>query len=136
MKNTELLDKPIHTDVDLLQYWLELMSPLGFSSRRLYFVFLDHERRAVRQLHEINELPVSPDREFLDAFMSVLAHFAESFVFALLLTRPGRHPMDAHDKTWARELVAAGGRAGLRLEPIHLANDACLVPFAGDDLMS
>ncbi|MCW5952013.1 MAG: hypothetical protein KIT69_07125 [Propionibacteriaceae bacterium] len=135
MKNTELLDKPIHPDMDLHQYWLELMSPLGFSHCRLYFVFLDRERRAVRQLHEISDLPVTPDHDFLDAFMSILAHFAESFAFALLLTRPGHHPMDPHDKTWARELVAASGRAGIQLEPIYFANDDCLVPFAGDDLV-
>lgn len=134
MKNTELLDRPIQTDLDLHQYWLELMSPLGFSQARLYFVFLDHERRAVRQLHEISDLPTTPDREFLDAFMSILARFAQSFAFALLLARPGGHPMDAHDRVWARELVAAGGRAGIQLEPIHLANSDQLVPFTGDDL--
>ncbi len=135
MKKTELLDRPIHTDIDLHQYWLELMSPLGFARRCLYFVFLDHERRAVRQLHEIDDLPVKPDREFLDAFMAILAHFAESFAFALLLARPGQHPMDAHDREWARELLTASGRAGIRLEPIHFANSDYLAPFGGDDLV-
>lgn len=135
MKNTELLDRPIPTDIDLHQYWLELMSPLGFASRRLYFIFLDHERRAVRQLHEISDLPVNPDREFLDAFMAILAHFAESFAFALLLVRPGSHPMDTHDRLWARELLTASSRAGIQLETIHFANSDYLAPFGGDDLV-
>lgn len=134
MTNTELLDRPIPTDIDLHQYWLELMSPLGFAQRRLYFIFLDHERRALRQLHEIDDLPAPPDHEFSDALMAVLTHFSEHFAFALLLARPGRHPMDANDRAWARALVAASNRAGVSLEPIHLANSDSLVPFTGDDL--
>lgn len=134
MKNRTLLEQPIRTAIELHQYWRELMKPLGFSQRRLYFVFLDHERRAVPQIHEISDIPARPDREFLDSLMSILDHFSDSFAFALLLARPGDHSMDAQDRAWARELVAASRRAGIALEPIHLANDLDLVPFAGDDL--
>ena len=134
--NTELLDKPIHTDLDLHRYWLELMNPLGFSGRRLYMVFLDHQRRAMPQLHEIDELPAPPDHEFAAALSTMLAHFADSFSFALLLARPGRQPMDANDRAWARALIRAGESAGLQLAPLHFANDVYLVPFTGDDLVS
>lgn len=133
--NTELLDQPIRTDLDLRQYWIELMSPLGFSQRRLYFIFLDHQRRAIRQLHEIDDLPETPDAEFADAPMAILSHFADSFSFALLLARPGRQPMDANDRAWARTLIAAGRRAGIELRRLHFANHDELVPFAPDDLI-
>lgn len=133
--NTELLDRPILTDIDLHQYWPELMNPLGFAQRRLYFIFLDHERRAIRQLHEIDELPLPPDHEFSDALMAMLAHFADSFTFALLLTRPGHQPMDANDRAWARALLAAAERKGIALAPLHFANSDHLAPFAGDDLV-
>ena len=135
MKNTALRDRPVHTEIDLHQYWLELMRPLGFTQRRLYFVFLDHERRVVPQIHEISEIPARPDQEFLDSLLQVFAHFSHSFAFALLLTRPGEHPMDSDDRAWARGLIDAGQRAGIPLEPIHLATDTSLVPFAGDDLV-
>lgn len=134
--NTELLDQPIHNDLDLHQYWLELMSPLGFSQRRLYFVFLDHERRVVPQLHEIDDLPASPNHEFADALMAILNHFSATFSFALLLARPGHQPMDANDRAWARALLAAGERSGIHLGRLHLANSNSLVPFAPDDLVS
>lgn len=133
--DTNLLDKPIHTAIDLHQYWLELMGPLGFSERLVYFTFLDHERRAVPQLHEIGELPEAADEDFLDGLMTVFTHFSGHFAFALLLARPGCHPMDSADRAWARALIAAGRRHGIPLEPIHLATDDCLVPFAGDDLI-
>jgi len=134
MTNTELLDRPLRTDIELHQYWLELMSPLGFAEWRLYLIFLDRERRAIRQLHEIGDLPTLPDRGFADSLMAVLTHFAEYFSFALLLARPGNEPMDANDRAWARTLLAAANRSGIGLEPMHLANNDRLVPFTGDDL--
>lgn len=128
--NSDPLAQPILTDADLHRYWQELMSPLGFTKRRLYLVFLDAERRALRELHEISGIPVRPTPDDADALMRMLAHFSDDFRFAILLTRPGRHSMDDDDRAWARELVDASHRFGISLEPIHFANDRELVPFA------
>ncbi|MEA4945596.1 MAG: hypothetical protein VB080_14310 [Propionicimonas sp.] len=135
MTNTNLLDQPIHTAVDLQLFWRKLMNPLGFAQRRLYFVFLDDQRRALNQLHQIDDLPEHADDEFADALMAVFSHFTDHFDFALLLARPGGHPMDDTDRAWARALVAAGSRGDIRLEPLHLANDNSVLPFASDDLI-
>lgn len=134
--NSDLLISPILTAADLHRYWQELMSPLGFTERRLYFMFLDEERRAVPQLHEISGVPVHPTTADVDSLLTVLAHFSEQFAIAILLARPGRHPMDADDRAWALSLVEASRRFEVSLEPIHLATDGALVPFAGDDLVA
>lgn len=134
--NSDLLARPILTAVDLHRYWQELMSPLGFTERRLYFVFLDDERRVVPQLHEIGGVPLHPTTEDADALLGILAHFRDQFAIAILLARPGRHPMDADDRAWALSLGEASRRFEVSLEPIHLATDCALVPFAGDDLVA
>lgn len=134
--NAELLSRPILNATDLHRYWQELMNPLGFTRRRLYFVFIGGHGHAVHQLHEISDIPVRPTAEDADALMGVLSHFMDEFRVAVLLTRPGRHPMDEDDRVWARELVEGSHRVGVQLEPLHFANDCSLVPFAGDDLVA
>jgi hypothetical protein len=128
--NTELLSRPILTDADLYRFWTELMNPLGFTRRRLYFVLLDEERRVLRTLHEVDDIPARPTEEGVEGLMTALALVGDDFGIAILLARPGHHPMDADDRAWASGLVDASERFGISLEPIHLANDGCLVPFA------
>jgi hypothetical protein len=134
--NSDLLARPIHTAADLYRCWQEQMSPLGFTERRLYLVFLDDERRALPELHEISGVPVRPTTEDADALLRMLAHFRDQLAIAILLARPGRHPMDADDRAWALALVEAARRFEMPLEPLHLATDCALVPFAGDDLVA
>lgn len=133
--NAELLSRPILNATDLHRYWQELMNPLGFTERRLYFIFIESDRRAVHQLHEISGIPVRPTADDADALVRMLAHFTE-FEIAILLTRPGRHAMAADDRAWARELLEASHRVGIRLAPLHFANDCSLTPFSGDDLVA
>jgi len=132
--NSDLLNRPIHTAADLHRFWQELMNPLGFTERRLYLVFLDDQRRALPEVHEITGVPVRPGAADAEALLGMLAQVSEQFAVAILLARPGSHPMDAADRAWARSLVEAARWFEVSLEPIHLATDRVLVPFAGDDL--
>jgi len=54
---------------------------------------------------------------------------------AILLTRPGRDPMNSDDRSWARGLVAAAVTLGIPMHPVHFANDESLLVFAADDLV-
>ena len=51
----------------------------------------------------------------------------------MLLTRPGRDPMNSDDRSWARGLVAAAVRLGVPMRPVHFANDESLLVFAPDE---
>lgn len=133
--NNDLLAKPIFTASDLHRYWQELMSPLGFTGRRLYFFFLDEERHALRTLHEVSEIPARPTTEGVEGLISALSLLDGDFGIAILLARPGSQPMDDDDRAWARGLAEAARSLGVPLEPMHLATDRYLVPFAGDDLI-
>ncbi len=52
----------------------------------------------------------------------------------MLLTRPGRNPMDDADRSWARQLTSAAEQLGVSMWPVHFANDVELRIFAPDDL--
>lgn len=138
MTDNTPFDTPIHNAQELHERWQGLMRPLGFSRRYLYFALIDRDRRMVPQLHEVSDFPIEAHPQGAAQLMEIFRHLTSpedpEFSIALLIARPGRGPMDAADRAWARELVAAAGRARVPLEPIHLATDATLVPFAGDDL--
>ncbi|MGC3993314.1 MAG: hypothetical protein QM779_04165 [Propionicimonas sp.] len=134
--NSDLLERPILTPTDLYQYWQELMHPLGFTERRLYIVFLDADRRAVPVLHEISGVPLHPTSEDAESLLALLAHFGDEFAFAILLARPGDNHMNDDDRAWPRLLAEASARFEVELEPLHLATDSALLPFAPDDLVA
>ena len=54
---------------------------------------------------------------------------------AFLLTRPGSHPMNNADRSWARGLTGAAQQLGVSMWPVHFANDVELRVFAPDDLV-
>lgn len=131
---------PIRTASDLHEHWRSVMKPLGFSRRYLYFAFIDRERHMVPQLHEISDFPSGPEPWEIDQLMSIFQHFTSvddpEFTVALLIARPGSTSMDRTDRVLARMLLSAGERAGVPLEPIHLATDLELRPFTGNDLVA
>ncbi len=49
---------PIRTPDDLLRQWQAFMGPLGFGSRMLWFVFIDHEGHVMPELPCIEDLPI------------------------------------------------------------------------------
>jgi hypothetical protein len=54
----------------------------------------------------------------------------------MLLTRPGRNPMDDADRSWARCLTSAADHLSVSMWPVHFANDVQLRVFAPDDLVA
>jgi hypothetical protein len=134
------LEAPVGTDLDLERLWRALMEPLGFSTRRLWIMMIDADNQPVPQLTEIDEMPHDLDAGLCAPLMEVCEHLLSSIVpggsIALLFSRPGRNPMSAEDRQVARSLAAAALGSGIRLRPIHFANDVVLSVFAADDLLS
>lgn len=114
---------------ELRQRWRALMGPLGFSESLLWFSVIDADNRFGPPLHQV-ELPDLPDDVLSDLLMSnlgrTLGEIRELSV-AILLTRPGRDGVTADDMTWAQMLTRDARRHGVRLHPIHRANDSELV---------
>jgi hypothetical protein len=129
----------IHTPQDMFRTWRALMGELGFGRRLLWFGFVSDAGRMAGQLHQVQELPGEPDVLRLDNLMRICCEqmeiAVESGTVARLLSRPGPGGMTDGDRRWARELAAAASRAGVRLQPIHLATDEALWVFAADDLI-
>jgi hypothetical protein len=55
---------------------------------------------------------------------------------AMLLTRPGRTPVDDADRSWARCLTSAADKLRVSMWPVHFANDVELRVFPPDDLVT
>ena len=130
---------PIHTPKDMYRHWRALMGELGFSRRLLWFGFVTDDGWMASQLHQVEDLPGTPDGLRLDHLMGIclesLRVVDECGTVAFLVSRPGSARMTDGDRCWARELSAAAVRVGVRLQPIHLATDEALRVFAADDLI-
>jgi len=129
---------PLRTQEDLHRYWRSLLGELGFSERLLWFTLVDADQRVTPMLSQLEDVPRFPDQELLDSLMDVLSKLLETALpdgsAALLLSRPGRAAMTESDRVWAASLTEAAARAGVWLQPIHLATDQALRVFAPDDL--
>jgi hypothetical protein len=134
-----LLDPPLVDAADLERFWLDLMGPLGFGSRKLWLLMLTDDHRPVRQITQIDDVPVVVEAGSCAGLMEVCQMLVTEVVpggsIALLLTRPGRHPMDVGDTAWARALVDAARRAQVPLWPVHFANDRELRVFPPEDVL-
>jgi hypothetical protein len=129
---------PLRTQADLHHHWRGLMGPLGFTFRRLWLLFLEPDDRVVPHITEIDDIPEEPRAEDVDSLMAMCAHVQQADRIgrvAILLSRPGRGALCASDRRWGRALLASARRTGVRLAPLHLANDEVLVPLTGDDLI-
>ncbi|CAN5843711.1 hypothetical protein BH24ACT15_BH24ACT15_29230 [soil metagenome] len=119
---------PIRTPDDLLRQWQAFMGPLGFGSRMLWFVFIDHEGHVMPELPCIEDLPITPDRRTLRNVIEmcqevVASVFDPGTTVAFLLTRPGGALLTASDRAWGQGLVGEGRRAALPMQPVFIAND-------------
>lgn len=130
----------LHTATDLYQLWASLLGPLGFSHTSLWLAFIDAEHVMTPVLTQIEDIPPSATTEdclpVLKICRQLLDDSATHRSVALLLSRPGRHPMSEDDRSWARGLTEAAGRLEVRMEPLHLATDHELRVFAPDDLLA
>jgi hypothetical protein len=129
---------PIRSQEDLHRHWRALMGPLGFSRRYLWLGLIGADRRPTPLLVQIDELPERPDPAMCDRFGAFLGHLLDEepgCSVALLLSRPGPAAMTTADRAWAIGLTDAARRAGIPLEPLHLATDEAVRVFAPDDLL-
>jgi len=130
---------PVHTPEDLYQCWRALMGPLGFSRRSLWLAFVDPDGRLNPSLSQIDEIPERVGPEMCLPLLELCAHVMgddrHDHSVAILLTRPGRDPMNDDDRSWARGLLAAAREHGVVMHPVHFANDTSLLVFAADDLL-
>lgn len=129
---------PVHTAEDLYQCWRVLMGPLGFSRRSLWLGFIDEDGRMNPALTQIEDVPEGTTVEMCFPLVEMCRHAlgdSEGRTVAILLTRPGRHPMNSDDRSWARSLLMAAAELGVAMHPVHFANDNTLLVFAADDLL-
>ena len=92
----------------------------------------------VPRVLEIDDLPELPDDLLLDRLVEMCEHLADEndMRVAFLVSRPGQDGVSPGDRQWGRALVAAAGRAGMDVLPVHRANDAGVLALAPDDLMT
>lgn len=131
----------IRSDDALYRHWRALMGELGFSERLLWYTFISGTGRPAPILQQVADLPLEPEERLVTNLMwicgKVLASTGHSDgSVAFLLSRPGSARMTSSDRSWARCLSGCARSAGLRVHPVHLANDEALTVFAPDDLIS
>jgi hypothetical protein len=131
---------PIRNAADLCLRWRALMEPLGFSQPRLWLTLIQPDDMMSRRLIQIEEIPRWADAEICQPLMEMCQHIfgrnSADGSIAFLLTRPGRHPMDEADRSWARGLIWAARHRGISIWPVHFAHDVELRVFAPDDLVT
>jgi len=114
------------------------MGPLGFGEPRLWLAFLEPDDRMSAQLTQIEDIPRWADSTICGSLLELCRHIVGrngmGGSVAMLLTRPGRNPMDDADRSWARYLTSAAAHLGVSMWPVHFANDVELRVLAPDDL--
>lgn len=125
----------VSTQADLEQVWRDLMHPLGFTAASIWMLRLEPTGRAVPQLVEIAEAELAPDdpEPFAD-LLTTLDGLDPGGSFAFLRARPGGSAVNDGDRAWAGFLHAAGQRAEVRVEVVHLATDTDIVPLPLDEI--
>ena len=120
--------------------WRALMEPLGFSRPRLWIAFLGPDNAMTAPLTQIEDIPRTADSRMCGSLLEMCRHVVgrngAGGSVAMLLTRPGRNPMDDADRSWARCLTSAADHLSVSMWPVHFANDVELRVFAPDDLVA
>ncbi len=112
------------------------MGPLGFSHHRLWLLLLDPDGCVVPHVVQIDEIPHRTDPADCLPLLEMARHVVpDGGSLAILLSRAGSNAMTTDDRSWARGLTEAGVRQGIRMWPVHFANDVELRVFAPDDLI-
>jgi len=135
MRRLEDVD-PIRTQSDLCRHWRMLMGELGFGRRSLWLHLLEYDGRPSPVLVQIDDLPAADDGR-ADQVIEMSGHLlggGPDRTVAFLLSRPGPASLDTWERAWARALHAAADRHGVRIWPVHRANDERLEVVAPDDL--
>ncbi|CAN5177499.1 hypothetical protein BH09ACT10_BH09ACT10_19140 [soil metagenome] len=130
----------IKTQDDLCQAWRALMGELGFAQRQMWLMFIEPDGTMMPALSKFEDLDPLPDREYVGNFVSICRQVVRSgrrgSSFAVLYARPGRKQTTAMDRSWAREVTECAERLGVKMWPMHLANDHDLRVFAPDELIA
>ena len=130
----------IRNSDDLCLCWRALMGPLGFSRPRLWIAFLEPDNMMSASLTQIEDIPRRADPKMCGSLLEMCRHVVgrngAGGSVAMLLTRPGRNPMDDADCGWARCLISAADHLSVAMWPVHFANDVELRVFAPDDLVA
>jgi hypothetical protein len=124
---------------DLCRRWRAVTDSLGFGQPLLWIAFLERDGMMSPRLTQIEEIPRWADAKICGALLelcgTIVGRDRAGGSVAMLLTRPGRSPMDDADRSWARHLTSAADHLGVSMWPVHFANDVELGVFAPDDLV-
>src|SRR4051794_17554747 len=135
---TEPYRPHIHSQADLEAAWRHLIRPLGFHRRSLWLLLIDRDQRPTPVMTEITDLPARPDPETMDGLGDLLGqllvHVDPEGRWALLLSRPGRHPADRSDRMWAAGLYGLLRTNRIAHDVVHLATDTQIHPIPLDDV--
>jgi hypothetical protein len=128
------------TDADVTTMWRTIINPLGWHTRRIYFLLVDPEGRPHPQVIEVDDLPATFGTEDATRFIGFLSHLVggrdgEAGSAALLFARPGGGTLSEGDRTLCRELYAAARAADVRLELLHVGTDTALIPVPMDEVL-
>lgn len=133
--NDDTYRPTVRSQADLEKVWRHLMQPLGFGGGSIWMLHLEPGGRVVPHLLEIAEAELAPEEpEAFAALLRDLDSVDPGGSYAFLRSRPGRGGVEDGDRTWASFLYAAGRAAGVRLEVVHLATDADVVPLPLDEI--
>ena len=135
---SELDALKIRTQADLHRMWELLMQPLGWRSMSLWVTFIGADRRPTRFLLEVAEhesIPTEGDvANLYDVLDQVLRDEGQPCTVAFLIARPGRQPLSAQDRLFGQRLLEGARRAGVPVEPVHVATDVAIWAVTPDDL--
>jgi hypothetical protein len=134
---TEQTHRPLlRTQADVERFWTTTCRPLGWRAPELWAVLVDAEGEPFPGLQQIAGVPPRPAAADLDRLVSVWRQVLEELDpggrVAVLLCRPGRAQVTAHDRAWAVGLAAAARTGGVELAVVHLAGDDAIVPLPRD----
>jgi hypothetical protein len=134
----ELAGLRLRSQADVHHMWELLMRPLGFASTSLWVSFVDRRGAPIPTLMEITELDDVPSRTDVSMLFDVLRRVVDDAPeiagVAFLISRPGRGGLLPSDRVVAGRLLAEAEVAGMRCEPVHVANDVTVLGVAPDDL--
>lgn len=119
---------PVVTAADLADRWHLIAADLPPSSQTaadLWVQVLDADGRQRPPFIVVEEVPVHPDRPFVDNLAGVLVHVLEEEtagigMVAFALVRAAPADVHAADLSWSDELTAAAAREGVRVLGVHL----------------
>jgi hypothetical protein len=97
-------DDPILSDRAARALWTSLLPYLEPRPRSLYMIFLDLNGRPLKQLTPIDDLPLEPDPEFVEALARVVDGVTQggpATYVLLALSRSGDDTVDDGDRAWA-----------------------------------